>query len=268
MSSDRINVSRVAGRIERIEARFRGNGFELHRHDTYALGVTLEGVQTFRYRGASRFSLPGNIVVLHPDELHDGAAGTDEGLRYGMLYLPPELIAGALESRGSGLPFVASPVIADPELRQSLIEAFCRTDEGSAELILDDLLVRISDGLVRNADKRFKPVRPDARSAVLRCCEFLTENSFGQIRSEELESISGMDRYSLARQFRNVLGTSPHRYLVMRRLERARALMGNGMGLAEISAWAGFADQSHLTRHFKKTYGMTPRRWMDLSAGK
>lgn len=257
----------MGGRIERIDARFRGNGFEPHRHDTYAIGVTLEGVQTFRYRGVSRFGTPGNIIVLHPDELHDGAAGTEEGLHYGMLYLPPELIAGALESRGSGLPFVPSPVISDQELRRGLIETFCRADEGDAELVLDDLLVRISDGLVRHADKRFRTVRASDRKAVLRCCAFLSENCASQLGSDELEAVSGMDRYNLARQFRSIVGTSPHRYLVMRRLERARALMGSGLGLADIAACAGFADQSHLTRHFKKTYGMTPRRWMKLSAG-
>lgn len=52
-------VSAPAGTgIERIEARFHGNAFELHRHDTYAIGVTLHGVQRFRYRGALRHSLP------------------------------------------------------------------------------------------------------------------------------------------------------------------------------------------------------------------
>lgn len=135
-------------------------------------------------------------------------------------------------------------------------------------LVLDDLLVRISDGLVRHADRQFKTAGSEARSAVLRCCNFLTENCAEQVSSEELEAVSGLDRYSLARQFRRVLGTSPHRYLVMRRLERARALMGEGMGLAEVAAFAGFADQSHLTRHFKKTYGMTPRRWVALSNGR
>ncbi|MCE3590073.1 AraC family ligand binding domain-containing protein, partial [Escherichia coli] len=73
--------------VERMEARFTGDAFEPHRHDTYAIGVTLHGVQTFRYRGEKRQSLPGNIMVLHPDEVHDGGAGTDDGLRYRMIYL-------------------------------------------------------------------------------------------------------------------------------------------------------------------------------------
>src|SRR3954452_16115204 len=91
-----ISASDPAG-MERIEARFHGNAFDLHRHDTYAIGVTLHGVQSFRYRGATHHSLPGQIIVLHPDELHDGGAGTEEGLRYRMLYLEPSLILDCLD---------------------------------------------------------------------------------------------------------------------------------------------------------------------------
>lgn len=68
-------------------------------------------MQTFRYRGVERASLPGNIIVLHPDEVHDGAAGTEDGLTYRMLYLPPERLADLADFSGSGraLPFVADP---------------------------------------------------------------------------------------------------------------------------------------------------------------
>ena len=69
---------RTAG-LERIEAYFGGRGYEMHRHDTYAIGRTLSGVQSFHYRRGLRHSLPGGTLVLHPDEAHDGQAGTDAG---------------------------------------------------------------------------------------------------------------------------------------------------------------------------------------------
>jgi hypothetical protein len=94
--ADGMHVAKPSHGIERIEARFHGNAFSPHRHDTYALGLTLHGVQTFRYRGTERFSSPGNVIVLHPDELHDGAAGTEDGLIYRIIYLPPDLI-GAVD---------------------------------------------------------------------------------------------------------------------------------------------------------------------------
>nr|WP_244446627.1 AraC family transcriptional regulator [Neorhizobium galegae] len=250
--------------IERIEARFHGNGFEPHRHDTYAIGLTLSGVQTFQYRGAARASLPGNVIVLHPDEVHDGAAGTDDGLRYRMLYLPPErLIEAAGGSRG--LPFVPDPIIADAGFRQCLTEALDDLEAEPQDLLLDDLIGRIATSLWHHADGKGSVAgTPRAQQAVLRCRDYLQANSERVVSSEELEEVSGFDRYTTARQFRKLLGTSPHRYLVMRRLDRAKVLLSQGGSLADIAADTGFADQAHFTRHFKKTFGMTPGRWMAL----
>src|SRR5436190_4779398 len=106
---DSIRVGRGAPGVERVEARFPTLAFSPHRHDTYAIGVTLAGVQTFRYRGEVRHCLPGEWHILHPDEPHDGAAGTDEGFGYRILYVDPFLIQDALG--GVPLPFVADPVI-------------------------------------------------------------------------------------------------------------------------------------------------------------
>ncbi|CAN7163912.1 AraC family transcriptional regulator [Rhizobium sp. LjRoot98] len=263
--SDSIKVAPVSGGIERIEAHFHGNAFEPHRHDTYALGLTLQGVQAFRYRGMVRYSQPGNIIVLHPDELHDGGAGTDEGLRYRMMYLPPEMLAEALGDTPRGLPFVPSPVIADRTFAAHLAGVMHDLDGAIGGLQLDEMLTGIADALLRHSDGGGKARMKRAdQTAIRRACDFLQAHSDRQVNSDELEAITGLDRFTLARQFRAALGTSPHRYLVMRRLERARAMIGNGKSLVEIALDTGFADQAHFTRHFKKTHGMTPGRWASL----
>ena len=262
--SDGIVEAPSSRGIERIEARFRGNGFSPHRHDTYALGLTLSGVQTFHYRGAARASLPGNVIVLHPDEVHDGAAGTDDGLVYRMLYLPPERLIEAAGGTGA-LPFVADPVIADNAFRDNLLEALDDLEAEPRALLLDDLIARFSENLWRHADGRAKTAASGtSRAAMLRCRDYLRDNAGRDVSSEELEEVSGFDRYTTARQFRRLLGTSPHRYLVLRRLDRAKALLSQGGSLAGVAADAGFADQAHFTRHFKRAFGMTPGRWQAL----
>ena len=122
-AGDRIVSAPASGGMERIEAWFSGNAYDPHRHDTYAIGVTIEGVQAFRYRGAVRRSLPGQIIVLHPDEVHDAGAATETGLRYRMLYLEPSLVADSLARRGRTLPFVKEGVISDAFFRETLLGA-------------------------------------------------------------------------------------------------------------------------------------------------
>src|SRR5919199_2574474 len=106
--SDSIRFGPRAPGVERAEVYLSTCAFEPHRHDTYAIGITTAGVQTFGYRGSRRVCLPGQLHVLHPDETHDGAAGTDHGFGYRILYLAPELVRTALA--GCALPFVADPV--------------------------------------------------------------------------------------------------------------------------------------------------------------
>src|SRR3989449_11136666 len=85
----------------------------MHRHDSYAIGVTDCGVQVFDYKGSVRASTPGQVVVLYPDEVHDGRAGTNEGFGYRIVYVAPSLLAEAvrgLRGKPHPLPFVGDPV--------------------------------------------------------------------------------------------------------------------------------------------------------------
>jgi AraC-like DNA-binding protein len=248
--------------VERIEAGFAGHAYDPHRHDTYAVGLTLAGVQTFDYRGERRDSAAGNVVVLHPDERHDGRAGIDGGFRYSMLYLDPRLIRDALGGSARRLPFVRAAVSADARLRRAAAAALADLDRAPEALEADQMVLALAEALLAQD-------RGAARGAAAGSCgravelarQYLDAHCGGAVGSAELERACGLDRFTLARQFRARLGTSPYRYLTMRRLDRARSLLGAGQPLAETAAACGFADQSHMSRQFKRTYGLSPGRW-------
>jgi AraC-like DNA-binding protein len=248
--------------IESIEAFFQGNAYAWHRHDTYAIGCTLAGVQSFNYRGGKRNSLPGHAIVLHPDEPHDGQAGTDEGFRYRMIYIEPALIQSVLG--GQALPFIDGGVTANRRLLRAtealLPPAPIRLDA----IELNDALVELALALNAASGARVKRISADYASAA-RAREYLQSCWQRAVSMEELSAAAGRDRWSLSRDFRTFYGTSPHRYLTMRRLDAARRLMTQGITLADTAAATGFADQSHMTRHFKSTFGLTPARWAQLA---
>ena len=86
---DWVRSRDLADGVQTLEAWFTGRGYDTHRHDTYAIGVTDAGLQAFDYRGATRVSAPGQVVVLHPDEAHDGRAATADGFGYRIVYVAP-----------------------------------------------------------------------------------------------------------------------------------------------------------------------------------
>jgi len=94
-SPDWIRQTSVVAGVELFEAWLQRLGYRRHRHDTYAISLTGSGVLAFTYRGATHDSTPGQVVVLHPDEPHDGHAGTEAGFGYRQLYVEPALVLEA-----------------------------------------------------------------------------------------------------------------------------------------------------------------------------
>ena len=263
LGSDSIRFGPSANGIERAEVHLAACAFEPHRHDTYAIGITTAGVQTFRYRGSRRVCLPGQLHVLHPDELHDGAAGTDEGFGYRILYIPPDLVRDALG--GAELPFVADPVQAPIPATRRIASLLIDIDEPINELTSAEIAAAVADSLVSLSGKaRHRQARIDL-TAVQLVREYLTVHACEPTPASTLEQVAGIDRFTIARHFRWAFGTSPDRYRTLRRLAVARAAIEGGRSLARTAAEAGFADQSHMTRQFKRTYGLTPGRWMALT---
>jgi AraC-like DNA-binding protein len=237
--------------------------FEPHRHDTYAIGITTAGVQVFHYRGSLRVCLPGQLHVLHPDEGHDGSAGTDQGFGYRILYIAPELVGDALP--GHALPFVADPVQDLTPAARPIAALLADIDEPLSELGSAEIAAAAADCLLALSGAPEPHRSPLDVRAVGLVRAYLAAHACEQTPASLLEEMVGMDRFSIARQFRRAFGTSPDRYRMLRRLARARAAIEGGQSLARVAAESGFADQSHMTRQFKRTYGLTPARWMALT---
>ena len=259
-SSDRIRIASGAEGIERLEAHFHGQAFSPHRHDTYAIGITLSGIQTFRFRGEQWHCLPGQCHILHPDETHDGGAGTDEGFGYRIVYIDPWLVQEAL--RGSPLPFVGHPVVDAARLPEGCDSEVWDLDEDIDYVSRIELVVAVVTLLVGVSSDGPKRSGPLALSRLSRVRDLIAASPTERRSMDELERLSGLDRWTLARQFRAAFGTSPSRFRTMRQLDHVRRLLKHGTSLVEASIEAGFADQSHMSRRFKCAYGLTPGDWV------
>jgi AraC-like DNA-binding protein len=89
------------------------------------------------------------------------------------------------------------------------------------------------------------------------------EEHLGQpLALADLAQLAGLSVWRFATVFRQQVGVSPHRYICRLRVERAQALIRNGVPAATAASEAGFYDQSHLSRHFKNVCGMTPGQYL------
>jgi AraC-like DNA-binding protein len=159
---------------------------------------------------------------------------------------------------------VRTPVVTSPKLVAAITAAFAG---GREPLAADSLVMQLAEGLLA-ADSSSGPIplpRHIAVERLQRARAFLDAEKTRVVTSAELEAVTGLTRYEMARQFRLLYGTSPYRYLLMRRLDLAREQIARGQSLSAVAADVGFADQAHFARMFATTFGLTPGRYRALS---
>ncbi|QFG27177.1 AraC family transcriptional regulator [Actinomadura sp. WMMB 499] len=248
--------------LDLLTARIGRRHYAPHIHDEYAIGVTVDGVETMRYRGENVYSAAGSVVVVEPGEAHTGGPARPEGFAYLALYPATDMLRAVVP--GSAEPHFRGPIIDDPMLGNALRLAHRSLRAGKDPLEAETRLLEVLDALVRrhavppgNGDG---PRRPDPGSA--RIARSLAERLADELTRPpplaEAAAELGLSRYQALRAFRDVMGMPPYAWLAQHRVSRARALLDAGHRPADAAALVGFADQAHLTRWFRRVLGVTP----------
>lgn len=260
-------VKKAVGPQERIEACFSGLAYAPHRHDTYTLALTTQGVQSFNYRGTLRHSLPGEVVILHPDELHDGQAGTDSPFAYRAITIEPSEVQQILQ--GSSLPFLSDGVTNHQPLVRLAQQMLAEFDRPLETLEQQELIFTFAQALQQLTGQCMQHTQANYQ-AILRVREYIDDmmaldpTQAVHFCLDDLATISQYSKWQVTRDFRAFYGTTPYRYVTFKRLQKAKSLIEQGLPLAQVAFGSGFADQSHLTRQFKQSFGITPKRWQQL----
>ena len=140
-------------------------------------------------------------------------------------------------------------------------EASSNTESGIA--FVETITAALGLQLVRHAGEAKHVVAPRrgglAPGVRRRILERMDANTSAHLSIDELAREAGLSPGHFARAFKHSVGRAPHQYLMMLRLERARRLLEAPESvLSAIALEAGFADQAHFTRAFKRQYGITP----------
>ena len=254
------------GGLELLRAHYVTHSFAPHSHDTFAIGVVEAGVERFQYRRNPVIAPAGSLLVINPGEPHTGASAESGGWRYRMLYPDPELLreaAGALAGRARPIPFFAQPVVHDPALARELLALHHCLESGAEPLERQTRLIAFFAALVqRHADTPHDETRLAPEPSVARRLRaYLDERIGAPVTLAELAEIAGMSQFHTVRVFARATGMPPHTYLTQRRVAHAKTLLAQRLPLAQVAARAGFYDQSHLTRHFKRIVGVTPGQY-------
>lgn len=249
--------------LEMLNAIYITHSFARHVHEGYALGVILSGAETFYYRGQIHTAPAGSIVLINPDEVHTGQrANGVYGWHYRMFYPTIALLRQISEEIGLTweMPYFDQPVVYDTATAQ-LIAQFHQALEQKQNPLIIGTLMRATFGqlILRHAINRPLTIKTyAAKEAIRHVRDYLRDHYAENPTLEQLAALVNLSPYHLLRSFRQQIGLPPHQYLSHVRLYRAKQLLASGHPIVDVAAETGFTDQSHLTKHFKRVFGVTP----------
>ena len=262
-----FQLAKELGGLELLDAKYKHQNFSRHSHEGFTIGVIEKGAQRFYRTGGNHVAPQDSIILVNADEVHNGHSATDHGWEYKAMYPLPEQFSALTEnacSSGLGIPYFPEPVVYDPKMAQQLRLVFDTLTHSDNRLLRETLVYGSLVKLICRHGKRRVDEPPVSRSQkqLLLVKEFLDDFPQADVSLEDLAKLAGLSPYYLVRTFQKAFGFPPHAYQIQSRLRCARSLLRRGHSISDAAQEAGFHDQSHLHRHFKRAMGITPKQYL------
>ncbi|ACA20398.1 transcriptional regulator, AraC family [Methylobacterium sp. 4-46] len=264
-AKDRVSIRRPPNHrgLETLAAHYVRQSFKPHAHDEFVIGIIEVGAHAVWCRGEQHRVGGGTVVTMHPGEVHHGGAAVAEGWVQRMLYVSEDLMSQLIRE-ATDRPRVKPDFKTTFHLRPDLATCFSHFHQvlhfSTLTLARDvalDAIIRLLVEIICptfNAEGGARP--PDGRIAS--AVEFLEAHACDNVTIDDLCAVSGLRRRQTIEAFKRCTGLPPHAYHVVLKVKAVKAMLRAGLSAAEAAAQAGFADQSHMTRHFVSIVGMTP----------
>jgi AraC-like DNA-binding protein len=262
-----------------LRADFTTHNYGPHTHEAFVIAVTeAGGAEISNARCADRVT-PSALFVSNPEERQSARMGDSKRWVYRSIYLTlPAMGFIARELVGARLGVDAAPCFASGLIDDAgLIDAFGRMhraleadgngpgDDFTDGFLARELMIDAFGALFRrhgSGGGRLEAA-PHDRVIAGRVIELMRARYDENLGLDELAGAAGLTNFQLIGLFNRTVGLTPHAYLVHLRLNAACRHLKRGHTLAESAQAAGFCDQSALTNHFKRHYGITPLQFAE-----
>ncbi|MCJ8281096.1 MAG: AraC family transcriptional regulator [Rivularia sp. ALOHA_DT_140] len=248
--------------------------FAEHTDPNFKIGIPFENAsifttwQTASGKRKQQYVRQGNVSIIPAELPHETTV--ENKLEMIVINFESSLIENlADELMGKSVEIIENWAAQDTLIRQLGLELRQEFIQGSPRILYVESVVNIlSTHLIRHYSKdNLKTKNCDSKISATKLKEvtdYISENSGDNLSLVELASIVQMSQYRFARAFKDATGFSPHKYLILQRIEQAKNLLRqNKLSMAEISYQLGFNSQSHFTSTFRQHTGMTPKFYRD-----
>ena len=244
-----------------------------HRHDFYELYCLLSDSYIYHVENNQYELHPGSLILVRPGEIHwPEIPGEPRNIERIVVWLNPDFISSLSIFLPKTLGVLSDNLQEEhlivPEERTyqvilgllySLLYEKNRADADSqylCHLILSQLLIHIS----RVLNQRTRPQeKPEERyQEIMRIHEYINAHFRESLSVNGLAQMFFMDKNTMTRQFKRIVGMTPGDYIRRKRLESAHQLIRQGYSVQHAGYSSGFSDYSAFYRAFRRQYGLSP----------
>ncbi|WP_233827647.1 AraC family transcriptional regulator [Paraburkholderia sp. ZP32-5] len=256
-----------------IEARSIDDGrnvcYAKHSHETFSIGAVTGGRSVYLNRHAKEWIGAGVVVLMNPDDVHACNPVAGERWSYRMLHVDVAWLTklqhelGFSENhafRAFSQIMTLDAALFDGVNRLCAILADENADAQTGTLRRESAVITFFSDLQQKLNPARVPER-DASTQLARAAEFIAENCTRALKLDDVCEAAGLSASHLIRAFKQRYGMTPHAYLINRRIQYSRAQLRRGRLIADVALDAGFADQAHLQRTFKRLVAATPGQY-------
>lgn len=252
-----------------LRADFTTHEYPPHTHEALVVAVTEQGGSVIKSRGQVEDAETSRVFIFNPAEPHAGWMGRSERWQYRSLYLTQLALDRLAECLGiEHVPYFTNNAFEDADLVSGFL-AMHRAIELGRDVFQERELLVGTFGLLfqrhGSGGSRIAPA-PRDRNLLARTTERMRCDYAQELRLDELAHDVGLSTFQLIGLFKRTVGLTPHAYLTQVRLSAACRHLRHARPIAEVAGDVGFYDQSALTKHFKRCYGITPLQFARAAA--
>ncbi|MFV3304791.1 helix-turn-helix domain-containing protein [Pseudomonas sp. NY15181] len=243
--------------FEVASATLGGHSFERHSHDEFVISANLRGEERVWLDGRTFAAGPGAITSYNPGQIQGGGVADGQPWRFVSLYVAPDQLASMLglqrlefERSTERLPALAGAMADAVERVLGDDEFVCQRGEERLTLLLAEI--------ARAMGVRLPQDGVESGGRIVQLQDWLAADLARQPSLDEMAAFAGLSKFHLLRSFQKQVGLSPRQWAMQLRTRRAQGLLRGGLAASDVAHALGFADQSHLNRHFRAAYGVSP----------
>lgn len=272
MMNDRFEVFHSFVHVE--------DGLRLHTHDHYEVNCVLDGTAEFQVDDRLVETCPGSVILINPGVVHNVVRQTSARYERVYLHISPRFLRAVSTPNtdlelcfrtADGQPVNRTLTMQPAQLREALdpllhAPTAAYGDDLRHERQLVAAMIRFNELAMAGADMQLLPDVTTAYSrTVARAMRYIDEHIGEELTLDAIASTCATNKFSLSRDFKRELGTTPARFVQSRRLQRSKRLLTQLGSPKLIYRMCGFKSYTHFLRSFQQEFGMTTGEFLEWS---